>query len=252
MNKQLAIALAATTALAGFSMAATVNSSNAPHTVASVINPNVEVKNSPDAADIHKAIVDLTADALTPKDMGRLIDRFTNSDQKRIEASSTYSQNYGKTLDDCIQRINKDWKQTYGHDFSIKGTAVFKPDFYSIEQSTANANPQLAEEVTENSSNAHRLLALHQKIAMVTLKAMHNMAELKVPLIFESGNWRINVPNNEDTSALRQNLVDHLSAVSSNRARWPKDEDAAYRMVTRHVLLAVLNRPVAHLAHAGK
>lgn len=252
MKKQLALMLAATTAFAGFSIAATVNAPSAPHAVTNAIDPNIEVKDGPDASDIHKAIVDLTADALTPKDMDHLIHKFTESNQKRIENSSTYKQNYGETLDDCVQGINKNWKQTYGHDFSIKETAVFKPDFYSIEQSTAGADPQLAQDVTENSSGAHHALANDQKIAMVTLKATHNMTELKVPLIYESGNWRINIPNNEDASALRQNLVDHLSAVSGGSAHWPKDEDTAYRMVTRHVLLAVLNQPVAHSAHADK
>ncbi|HEX4056048.1 MAG TPA: hypothetical protein VHX86_17430 [Tepidisphaeraceae bacterium] len=252
MKKQLSLTLAATMAFTGCSIAATVNSSGAPHAITSAINPGIQVKDSLDAANIHKAIVDLVADALTPKDMDQLVHRFTNSDQKRIENSSTYKQNDGKLLDDCVGRINNDWKKAYGHDFSIKETSVFKPDFYSIEQSTAGADKELAQDVTANSSMVHHALAHDQKIAMVTLKATHNMAELKVPLIYESGNWRINVPNNEDASALRQNLVDHLSAVSDASAHWPKDEDVAYRMVTRHVLLAALNQPVTHSGHAGK
>ena len=114
-----------------------------PHAITSAINPGIQVKDSLDAANIHKAIVDLVADALTPKDMDQLVHRFTNSDQKRIENSSTYKQNDGKLLDDCVGRINNDWKKAYGHDFSIKETSVFKPDFYSIEQSTAGADKEL-------------------------------------------------------------------------------------------------------------
>jgi hypothetical protein len=253
MNRQLAMTLAITTAFAGFSTAAThapVASTNA-HLMTSTINPS-RTANAVSAGDIHKTLVDLTSDALTPGNMDHLIRRFTRADQKQIESSSTYKENYGKSLDACVRRVRSDWKKTYGRDFNIRKAADFKPDFYSIAQSTAGANSQLAAQVTANSATGQRALRPNQGIAVMTLRAVGDRPELKAPFIEEDGRWRISIPNDETAAALRQNLLDHLSAFCGNSAHWPKDENAAYRMVARHVLLAVLNQPVMHPLHAGR
>lgn len=65
--------------------------------------------------------------------------------------------------------------------------------------------------------------------------------ELAVPLIHElPDSWKIDLPDNIDGQKLHDNLLKHLTMVDENRANWPADKNEAYREVTRHVLMAIM------------
>jgi hypothetical protein len=254
MNR-LSLALAAATAVSGLSFTAAHAATNAPmQNPVRLSSAEKSVAESPAAANaIRLTIADLANDALTPKGMDYLVHRFTEADQKRIKASATYDQNFGSALDNRIDQISKDWKQKYGHDFNIENAdKAFGTEFASIHEGVAGSNPELASSVTENGAKGHEKLAADQKIALATITGMHGMAAVKVPMIYEAGDWRVNLPATEDASVLRHNLLDHLTRVSDQSARWPSDENAAYRHVTHAVLLAVLDQSPASRTKTAK
>jgi len=64
-----------------------------------------------------------------------------------------------------------------------------------------------------------------------------------VPLIHEATGWRIDVPDSLDAGKLRSNLVAHLNEVYGMKDQWPADVNDAYRAVSHHVLMAVMDKP---------
>jgi len=74
---------------------------------------------------------------------------------------------------------------------------------------------------------------------------------LRVPMIHEMpDSWKINAPDTLTAAKLRQNLLDHLTAIGDKSDQWPADENTAARLVTRQVLMAVLDKPM-HGSDAG-
>jgi hypothetical protein len=66
--------------------------------------------------------------------------------------------------------------------------------------------------------------------------------EMAVPLIHQlPDTWKIDVPDNIDGQKLHDSLLKHLTMVDENRANWPADKNEAYREVTRHVMMAVMD-----------
>jgi len=70
---------------------------------------------------------------------------------------------------------------------------------------------------------------------------MDAQKELDVPLIHQlPDSWKIDIPDNIDGQKLHDNLLKHLTVVDEDRANWPADKNEAYRLVTRHVMMAVM------------
>jgi hypothetical protein len=228
---------------------------------------------APDADGIRKTIAAATNDALTKGDMNRLIGQFVDADRNRIDKSADKNdpnnKNYGEKLDGRIQQIQKAWKDKYGHDFDIdKQNEVFSDQFASIQQGKVGDenDAQLASEVMKNSedqatgNNANAAgntkgdenLEKGRGIAVMDVKGTNGMPDLKVPMIHElPDSWKINVPDSVDSTKLRQNLLDHLTAVGEMSAQWPTDEKEAYRVVAHHVLMAVLDQPMPQAGQGG-
>ena len=83
-----------------------------------------------------------------------------------------------------------------------------------------------------------------RNIAVVTLVASHGLPELKVNMIHEApGVWKIDVPDAVDGPRLQQNLIAHLNACLKMQSEWPADVNDAYRAVSHHVLMAIMNKP---------
>ena len=199
---------------------------------------------APDAKGIRKALAKVDAEALDKNNLDDLIDYFTTDAKDRIKKSATYDQNYGDKLDGRIEQINQAWKQKYGHEFKLKKpNDVLGDEFATIQQGVVGKDADLTSMVEQDASDSK--IEDGRSIAIVTVKADHGLSELKVPLIHElPDSWRINVPGDLDAAKLRQNLTDHLTALGDHVADWPADEAAADRIVTHHVLMAVLNKPV--------
>jgi hypothetical protein len=70
------------------------------------------------------------------------------------------------------------------------------------------------------------------------------MPNLYIPLINEfPGNWKIDVPDSVDGRKLYDNLLTHLTMLDENKAQWPADVNDAYRAVSHHVFMAVMDMP---------
>jgi hypothetical protein len=206
--------------------AATVDGST---TAPSALLTNSQATNVPMAAitsaRIETRIADMVGDALTPNDMTKLVSQFDQASRSHIKASATHSEGYGKELDSRIQSINTAWKHTYGSDFVIgKAHGLFSSSFATMHYQNAGANTSLA--------------------ASATINSAHGLAQIRVPLVEESGNHlKIDAPGTLTAGKLRANLLSELTQVNDRSAHWPSNESDGYRMVAHHVLLAVMDKP---------
>jgi len=226
--KGRSIVLAAALTVAGISLCPAF--AGAGPTAAPSAAPMASVKSAPGDApesQIQGTLQSLAQDALTQNDMSKLVSLLNDSQQQSFAKSSTYSQGYGDKLDAQITALNKTWKQKYGHEFSTTGvTNAFGPGFAAIRVQTP-AKTSAPETATAS---------------LTTTKAS---ATLDVPLIRDKQNqWKIDTPASLTIEKLRANLLAELTAVNSAAAHWPANETDAYRNVSRHVLMAVLDKPL--------
>jgi hypothetical protein len=83
-----------------------------------------------------------------------------------------------------------------------------------------------------------------QDHATVTIPASHGLPEVTVHLLNEGtimDAWRIDLPDHVDGPKLKENLLIHLTAANEQKQQWPADVNDAYRLVTHHVLLAIMD-----------
>jgi hypothetical protein len=199
---------------------------------------------APDAKAIRKRLAKVADEALDKNDLSDLVSYFSTDARDRIKKSDTYDQGYGDKLDGRIEQINMTWKQKFGHEFKVKdANDALGDSFATIQQGVVGKDADLTTAVMQDSNNSK--LEDGRSIAVAQIKGNHGMADLKVPLIHELPNsWKINVPGDLDAAKLRQNLTDHLTALGDHVNDWPSDEQAAYRVVTHHVFMAIMNKPV--------
>ena len=85
----------------------------------------------------------------------------------------------------------------------------------------------------------------------------HGLKVANVPLVREGNDWRIDTPDRLSKGELRNNLIQHLTQLNGDVARWPADADDAYAVVAHHVLLAIGDtgvgaRPTNAVLEGGK
>jgi hypothetical protein len=79
-------------------------------------------------------------------------------------------------------------------------------------------------------------------VGLVRVPAGDGLPELTVSLIHEKPDaWRIDIPDHLRAPRLHDNLLNHLTKVAENAANWPADKNEAYRLVSHHVLMALLD-----------
>jgi len=221
-------------------------------------------------ARIHTMLGQVTNAALTNGGFNDMIERFNDADRNRL-GSWAKDKNNKEKLDVLNGRINQfqgDWKAKYGHEFKIhKDDLVFgNPAIFSYAQGEIGKDAQLAGEKLPPAQNvtidnlgkkdaqgntaADRNLEKGRNVAYVTVAESHGMPELKVPLIHELPDmWKIDVPDSVTGQMLYDNLLKHLTMANEMKDKWSADENDAYRAISHHVLMAVMN--VDHDAKAG-
>lgn len=224
-------------------------------------------------ARIHTMLGQVTNAALTNGGLKDVVERFNDADRNRL-AAWVNDKNNKEKLDVLNGRINQfqgDWKAKYGHDFKIaKDDLVFGDGaVFNYAQGEIGKDAQLAGEklppaqnVTPGNLNdkdangntaADRNLEKGRNVAYVTVNASHGMPELKVPLIHELPDmWKIDVPDAVTGPMLYENLLKHLTKANELKDTWPADETDAYRAISHHVLMAVMNVDDHDHAAAGK
>jgi hypothetical protein len=166
--------------------------------------------------------------AMTPKDMSKLVGLFAETPRHNITKSSSYFDGYGDKLDNTINSISKTWTQKYGHDFAIyKSHDVLSEKFASIQTKS------------------------QMESATIDISSANDMAKLYVPVVREKGDWKINVPDTLTAQKLRDNLQTELTAVEKDSAHLPANETDAYRLVSQHVLRALLDQSIPAHAQAS-
>lgn len=199
--------------------------------------------------------------ALTKGGLDDMMERFVDADRNRLGPwvkDNAHKADLDK-LDGRIAQFNKDWKAKYGHDFKImKDDVVFGNPNFTVALGEIGKDAELAgkklppaEDIRPGDLNkpkdaagntaADRNLEKGRNVAYVTVAKSHDMPELKVPLIHElPDNWKIDVPDNIDGQKLFDNVLKHLTMANEQKDKWPADENEAYRMVSHHILMAII------------
>jgi hypothetical protein len=233
--KSVAIFAAASLAVASFGLLP-ASAATPPTTAPSPMSATVKLSgesshpliSAAPQSEIEKTITRAVDDALTPKDMSKLVSTFASAQQHSISKSSTFSEGYGPQLNGQIKSLSQTWKQKYGDHFDIaKAHDVFSGSFATIKM----GSPMTGNAKTES--------------ARVTIQSPTGAAKFDVPLVCEGkSDWKINVSNSLTAEKLRDNLVAQLTEVNHNSAHWPASQADAYRMVSHHVLAAITGQPL--------
>jgi len=276
MNKFINWAAAAALSAGGFAF--TTNVRAADDTVGNKVDRSVDktkegahnVKTNWENGRAYTLLGQVTNAAVTKGGFNDLIERFNDADRNRLGSYAKDKNNKDKLdiLDGRIAQFQKDWKAKYNENFKIhKDDVVFGNSMFTVAQGEIGKDAQLAGErvpaaqnVTKDNLNqpkdatgntaADRNLEKGRNIAYVTVAASHNLPELKVPLIHELPDmWKIDVPDSVTGQKLYDNLLKHLTMADEHKDQWPADVNDAYRMVSHHVLMAILD--VDENAHAA-
>jgi len=261
MKKLLHWSAAAALAVSGFTF---VPSARAADPVEKTKEKAHDVKANWENGRVYTMLGQVTNAALTKGGFNDIVERFNDADRNRIGSWGKDKNNKEKldVPDGRIAQFQKDWKAKYGHDLKIhKDDVVFGNPMFTVAQGEIGKDAQLAGEklppaqnvnkdtigkATDNTgnTNADKNLEKGRNVAYVTVAASHGLPELKVPLIHELPDvWKIDVPDNVDGAKLYDNLLKHLTMANEHKDHWPSDENDAYRAVSHHVLMAILDAP---------
>jgi hypothetical protein len=193
----------------------------------------------------------VTNAALTKGGFNEVIERFNDADRNRLGSYAHDKNNKDKfdILDGRIAQFQKDWKAKYNENFKIhKDDVVFGNSMFTVAQGEIGKDAQLAgqsipaPDQSKPVTGGDRNLEKGRNIAYVTVAASHGLPELKVPLIHELPDmWKIDVPDSVTGQKLYDNLLKHLTMANEHKDQWSADVNDAYRMVSHHVLMAILD-----------
>jgi hypothetical protein len=235
--------------------------------------PTGEVKElAPDYEDIRGVLAKVTEAAFTTNSVDDLAGYFVDFDRNRVKEFVSDEKNFAD-LNAKIERLRNSWKAKYGHDFGIeKKDLVFAEDKVWIVQAEigdsaklasgklTGPNAQLRADIDRRISSGasesrttgmdkpgtpeaqKNLNDPGRNIALVTFAAADGMKQFELPFIHEMpDSWRIDVPDAMDGTRLRDSLSRHLSMIEDSVDKWPAAENDAYRLVSYHVLMAVMD-----------
>jgi alanine-alpha-ketoisovalerate/valine-pyruvate aminotransferase len=233
----------------------------------------IEAKNLKADNGIRAAFGDATEAAVKKNGFDNVVDRLVDQDRKRV---GEYKESRSDELNAVVEKIHKQWKDKYSHDFDVTrsernkafgGVAILEgeisnpdllvgkwpipqnPDMTSIPgTATVQDNAQTAaskQDIDQAKSKAFGgdvNLEKGRKVAIAQVPGALGLPEVRASLIHEkTGKWRFDIPNNITGQMLHDNLMKHLTAVADHPEQWPADQDAAYGMVGHHVLMALYN-----------
>jgi len=210
-----------------------------------------DVKTNWENGRIYTMLSQVTNAALTKGGFDDMVERFNDADRNRIGPWIKDKNNKERldVLDGRIAQFQKDWKAKYGENFKIrKDDVVFGHPMFIVAQGEIGKDAQLAGERLPAADPSHpitggdRNLEKGRNVAYVTVAASHGLPELKVPLIHELPDvWKIDVPDTVTGQKLYDNVLKHLTMVNEQKDQWPSDVNDAYRAVSHHLLLAILD-----------
>ncbi len=203
---------------------------------------NPAMAQAPDAQHIRETIREVTQAALTKGGIDDIVERFERSDRKRLDNSNAVEKS-DATLDGRIAQFQKDWKDKYNQDFEIHDRAAVYNDAFASIMENENGEARLAGErqnaAPQGDQAANR--ENYRKTATVAVSASHGLPQINVPLVRVFLNrWKIDVPDTLTAQQFHDNLLNQLTYLDEHKDQWPADPNEAYRLVTHHVLMAVM------------
>lgn len=188
-------------------------------------NPNEGVKDTHSVNSVREQIKEITDAALTKNDLEAIRNRLTIDDQKRLgDIKSEDSDD----LNNLVKDIDQKWKDRYGHKFDMDEKVALAEPFVVIN-SINNA------QVASSSDNSDKT----RETANVTIRASHDMPELNLTMLREHASWKLQLPSSVDGAMLKSNLMAQLQQIDTDSAKWPSDENEAYRIVTHRVMMGI-------------
>jgi len=233
---------------------------------------------APDAEDMREMLREVTQASLTKGGFDDIVERFVDADRTRLGKDQFTKQDHA-TLDGRIAQFQKDWQAKYNQEFKIKDKeAVYSTAFATFIQSEIPKDARLASERQTGTVNPTPAPGMQpdvnnsqvqkdankiaggdtnrepgRNIATVEVAASHGLPALTVPLIHEfPDRWKIDVPDSYSSQQFHDNLLKHLTMLDENKAQWPADVNDAYRLVTHHILMAVLNASDSDMSNMNR
>jgi hypothetical protein len=254
-------------AVSGLTVGAVIAADKGPTTAPSALHTASTAANSADT-DVSKAantltksvapspdsaIRNLLAEATNHATAGDLTDVIATLDatsQQRIDKAMPHGQSADAKLDAQVQKLNNNWKQKYGHPFSIvRIDSTFATSFISINEGSPAKNTQLANSVAKADGAGGvttSTFADDSSIALVTIGSGKALVQTQVPLVCEkSGQWRIDAPSSLTYDSLCHNLTAQLSDANQQFAQWPANEAEAQRLISSRILMALTKQTTA-------
>jgi len=92
-----------------------------------------------------------------------------------------------------------------------------------------------------------------RNVAKVTFPESHGQPALFIPMIHElPDSWKIDVPDQVDARKLYDNLLKHVTMLDEQKDQWPADVNDAYRLVSHHVMMAVLDQDASSAGNINR
>lgn len=214
---------------------------------------------SGDARSVRNLFKNVTEAAVKKDGFDNLVRRFVDADRNRIGKNDLTRADWDK-LNGRIDQFRKDWKAKYNQDFDIeREDVVFNDQFRITKGEIGDAQPAGAhmdpgKPDTTPGPEANKVGGGDtnrdpgRNVAKVTFPASRGLPNLYIPLINEfPGTWKIDVPDQLDGRKLYDNLLTQLTMADDKKDQWPADVNDAYREVSHHVFMAIMDVP----ANAG-
>jgi len=219
---------------------------------------------APEAKHICGTLKNATEAAIKTDGYDNLVKRFVDADRDRIKKFDL-SKDDKTRLNDRVVAIQRAWKAKYNQDFDIDNPMLVFDDRVRIVQGVIGEAQPAAGHMAGDQTDASKIdpslpdtspgpqadkvaggdvnREPGRKVAKVTFPTNHGMPALYIPLIREfPDSWKIDVPDQVDGQKLYSNLIDQLTMIDNMKDQWPSDVNDAYRAVSHHVLMAIMDQ----------
>ena len=188
---------------------------------AAKVNASIAPTGVNDVSGVRKAVDGAVSNALDKNNWNDMAGYFTAVDKGRVSGDAKPDL---ATYNTTVDKFRELWKSKYGAAFS----SMNADEIYNTQMVSIMGGPGVVGDVKNSNATA-------------TIAAGHEMLEVRIPLVAESGKWRIDIPDDVSNQQLHDNLNKAISDLSANSAKWPDDKNEAYRLIAHRILMAVMN-----------
>ena len=182
------------------------------------------------------------------KDNFKKLRRFISSNPTAIGCNLPATRNldaWNKAIDDFDQA----WKAKYNSKFDVndKDKALLRALFErrarrgdrSATRSHIGRLPRCGKDRKPCKKLPSPPCKKGRGVAIADLHGSGSEAPLRVSLVREGRDWKIDIPDNVTADDLKASVARHLTEVLSTKDQWPSDPNDAARVVTYHILQGV-------------